>query len=79
MIVEVAETSLDYDRHTKAALYAASGVPEYWVVDVGTRAVEVQSDPRGGAYASSRRATPGDVLAPKAFPDVSFDVAALFA
>jgi len=50
LVIEVAETSLDYDRETKAPLYAASGVMEYWIVDVAARRVEVHANAVDGRY-----------------------------
>jgi hypothetical protein len=47
LIIEVAESSPAYDRETKAPIYAASGVPEYWIVDVAGRAVEVHAGSDG--------------------------------
>src|SRR5262249_42881307 len=44
-IIEVAESSVDRDRRDKAALYAAAGVPEYWVVNVVRREIEVRTEP----------------------------------
>jgi Uma2 family endonuclease len=44
LIIEVAESSLDYDRETKAPMYARCGVPEYWIVDVAGRALEVRTE-----------------------------------
>src|SRR5205823_4427328 len=41
LLIEVAESSLDYDRETKGPLYATSRVDEYWIVDVAGRAVEL--------------------------------------
>jgi Uma2 family endonuclease len=70
LVVEVAETSLAYDRETKGPLYAASGVPEYWLVDVVGRAVEVYRNPEGGRYAQARRALGGESVTPSAFPDL---------
>ncbi|MBL8919211.1 MAG: Uma2 family endonuclease [Myxococcaceae bacterium] len=52
LIVEVADSSLNHDRATKAALYAEAGVPEYWVVDLADGLVEVRRHPRKGSYAS---------------------------
>ena len=77
-LVEVAESSLAYDRETKAPLYAASDVPEYWVVDVAARAVEVCSAPIAGRYTSVVRFTAADVLRPLAFPDLALRVSELF-
>jgi Uma2 family endonuclease len=77
LIVEVAETSLAYDRETKGHLYAASGVPEYWLVDVAGRALEVYRGPDGGRYAQARRALGGASVSPEAFPDVAIAVSDL--
>lgn len=70
LVIEVAESALDYDRETKGPLYAASNVPEYWVVDVTGRAVEVCREPEGGRYTDVRLALPGANVAAVAFPDV---------
>src|SRR5262245_54823429 len=51
LIIEVAETSLDHDRETKCPLYASSGVPEYWIIDVNARIVEVYDTPNADRYA----------------------------
>jgi Uma2 family endonuclease len=77
LVIEVAESSLEYDRQTKGPLYAASGVREYWVVDVVGRAVEVNTIPVDGRYTRARRALAGESLSPTAFPDLSVDVTAL--
>ena len=45
LVVEVAESSLQQDRITKAAIYAAAGVPEYWIVNLREGVVEVMRDP----------------------------------
>src|SRR5204863_3420575 len=45
LLIEVAESSLAYDRSTKLRLYAAAGIPEYWIVDCGAESVEVYRTP----------------------------------
>src|SRR5205814_5486319 len=45
MLIEVAESSLAYDRSTKLRLYAAAGIPEYWVVDCIAESIEVHRTP----------------------------------
>jgi len=45
LVVEVAGESLRKDRDVKANLYARFGVPEYWIVDLEARAIEVRRDP----------------------------------
>jgi Uma2 family endonuclease len=49
LVVEVADTSFDYDTHDKASLYAAAGVPEYWVVDLERRRLVVFRGPKPAA------------------------------
>jgi Uma2 family endonuclease len=75
LVVEVAETSLRKDRLVKAAMYARAGIPEYWIVNLEERAVEVYRAPRGGAYASVTAHEPHETLAPEAFSDVKVPVA----
>ena len=50
LVVEVAQTSLQNDRTTKLAVYAESGFPEYWIVNLCDNTLEVHRDPQGGAY-----------------------------
>ena len=45
LVVEVALTSLDFDREHKASLYARAGRPEYWIVNLVDRVLEVRRDP----------------------------------
>ena len=47
LVVEVADSSLEYDRTKKLALYAAAGIPVYWIVNLIDRVVEVYTDPTG--------------------------------
>lgn len=44
-VVEVSESTLSFDRGEKASLYASAGIPEYWVVNLVDRRVEVYRDP----------------------------------
>jgi Uma2 family endonuclease len=64
LVIEVADSSLTYDRTRKAQAYAASGIPEYWIVNLIDRQVEVLTDPDPGAqrYRQQRDAATGDVL-----------------
>lgn len=74
LLIEVAESSLRLDRTTKAKLYAESGVPEYWVVNLVDRRVEVYTEPARGEYTRVTPMRPGEVLRPTAFPDLEIPV-----
>jgi Uma2 family endonuclease len=50
LVVEVSDSSLAFDLGPKQAMYAAAGVPEYWILAVGERALQVCRSPEGGAY-----------------------------
>ena len=78
LIVEVADSSLAYDRRGKAHLYAAAGVPEYWVLDVIGRQLLVFRDPvadptaeRAHRYASQQTLGEADAVCPQAAPAAS--------
>ncbi len=62
LLIEVADTSLDFDRNVKAPLYAQSGIVEYWIVNLPDRIVEVHREPAGAHYAQVRRVGPGETL-----------------
>jgi Uma2 family endonuclease len=46
LLIEVAESSLEYDRDVKGPLYAEAGIGEYWIVNIIENCVEVYRDPR---------------------------------
>jgi Uma2 family endonuclease len=74
LVIEVAESSLAKDRGIKQRIYAQNGVPEYWVVDVVARTIEVYSQPSSGAYARMVQYARGDSITLGAFPDVCIRV-----
>ncbi len=80
LAIEVSGVSLRKDRRVKAALYARFGIPEYWVVNLEARVVEVFSDPdaANGAYRRTRTVTAPETLTSETLPELSFPVAALF-
>ena len=78
LAVEVANTSLNYDRNVKLALYARSGIPEVWIVNLVAEEVEVHRLPSADGYAAVTRATPSDTLTIEAIPGVLIPVARIF-
>ncbi len=49
LVIEIAVTSLAYDRE-KAAVYAAAGIPEFWIIDAADEKIEIYRGPSGGKY-----------------------------
>lgn len=79
LVVEVADSSLRYDRIRKARLYALAGIQDYWVVGVEGEWVEVYRSPEGDRYRDVRRVQRERTIAPLSFPDVVIPVAEIFA
>ena len=75
LLIEVANTSLRYDRHVKGPLYAEAGVRDYWIVDLEGEAVEVSRQPQAGRFHHNVRVARGDALSPLAFRDTPLAVA----
>ena len=78
LLIEVASSSLAYDRGIKLPLYARHAIPEVWIVDLDKRAVSVHRDPRGDSYASVTHAGGDDVIAPAALAAARVSVRDLF-
>ncbi len=84
LVVEVSDTTLAFDRGTKSHLYAAAGIPEYWVLDVTGGESIVFRDPRpavaaprGFEYGTVRTLTAADTVTPLAAPSAAIRVADL--
>lgn len=73
LIIEVADSSLKDDR-AKIAVYSSAGIPEYWIVNLGARTVEVYTAPHGARYDELRTLRSGDILRPTNVPDVEIAV-----
>ena len=74
LVIEVSDTTLKKDRG-KAAVYAGAGVPEYWIINIGARTVEVHSSPDGDRYAEVRTLRTGETLQPALLADVTIAIA----
>jgi len=77
LVVEVADSSLEYDRRDKARLYARAGFADYWIVNLIDRRLEVHRAPTIGGYRSVVSLTATDEIAPLAAPSSRIAVAAL--
>ncbi len=78
LAVEVADTSLRYDREVKLPLYAAYGIPVAWLVDVNAARLIVHGEPGPGGYASAAEPARMEAVAVPGLPEVVVDLSALF-
>ena len=74
LVIEVSDSSAHRDRETKAGLYARSGIPEYWIVNVSEKTLEVFREPSQDGYRSKAVLRPSDSLSPLSRPQVSLAV-----
>lgn len=79
LLIEVADSSLTYDRSTKLALYAEAGIPEYWVVNCITESIEISRAPEGTRYREVSQVAGDATITLQAFPDVVLTLAEIFA
>ena len=77
LVIEVAESSLAYDRGEKAELYADAGLSDYWIVNLPERSIEVRRDPQAGHYRSLQTFTGNDDVCPLAMPEAILRPASL--
>ncbi|HHY57953.1 MAG TPA: Uma2 family endonuclease, partial [Chloroflexi bacterium] len=76
--IEVADSSLAYDRTVKMPLYARAGIAETWIINLIDRWIEVYRDPSTAGYTTMLKILPGRAIAPQAFADVIVAVNDLF-
>lgn len=62
LIIEVADTTLEYDRQIKVPLYARAGISEVWTINLSDGQVEVYTQPAEGAYRNVRRYGRGEAI-----------------
>ncbi len=77
LVIEVADSSVDYDEGEKASLYAAAGIRDYWVVDIPGRSVLIYRNPRNGKYGSMETFGLNNRVHPLAFPKIVLRVSSL--
>ena len=78
LVVEVADTSLRFDRDDKVPLYARHGIPEVWLVDLKAKHLVRYRNPRQGAYTLIDQPDLGSPLEIAALPETRFDLRTLF-
>lgn len=74
LVIEVADTSTDYDRNVKIPLYARFKIPEAWIVDLNSDYVDVFREPDRQGYQKVERYGRGQSISLQAFPQVELTV-----
>ena len=74
LIVEVADSSINYDKEVKIPQYAAAGIAEVWLIDLNGNLLQVYRQPSAGEYQILLEFQPENRLHPLAFPEITFQV-----
>ncbi len=84
LVIEISDTTLEFDRTHKASLYASADIPEYWIVNLNEGVLEVYREPApmentpfGAGYKQVRRYTQEETISPLFDPEVSVPVKSL--
>ncbi len=78
LLIEVADTSVNYDRAVKRALYARHAIPEFWIINLNAGEVEVCRGPTADGYASLQRFGRDGGVEPVLLPGIRIELATLF-
>jgi Uma2 family endonuclease len=77
LVIEVAESTLSFDRDVKAGLYASAAVADYWIVNLVDHQLEVHRKPSGGQYGDVQLLSAAQRISPLAAPGVVIPVSDL--
>lgn len=78
LLIEVADSSVEYDRDIKIPLYASAGVPEVWLINLPKETIESYTQPVGDAYREIRIVKRGESLAAKSIPSLIINADVVF-
>ena len=74
LVIEVADSSIKFDREIKAPLYAAAGISEYWIVNLIDNHLEIYRQPEGSIYTSIQIITPTRSVSLPQFTDIMLNI-----
>ncbi|MEG4805041.1 Uma2 family endonuclease [Microcoleus sp. ARI1-B5] len=74
LLVEVSDSTVDFDRNVKVPNYARSGIQEVWLWDLEANCLEVYREPTVNGYSSMQRFERGQQVSPLAFPELGVSV-----
>jgi Uma2 family endonuclease len=78
LVIEVADSTLNFDRNTKAPLYATAGINEYWIVNLVDDRLEIYSQPEGTIYTNTQIVLPPRLVSIPQFPEITLDLTTIF-
>jgi len=78
LLIEVADTTVIYDREEKIPLYAQANITEVWLVDINAQVVEVYQQPTSAGYQHMQQFTSGQTLSISGFTDINITVNEIF-
>jgi len=78
LLVEVADTSLNFDRVVKLPLYARAGIAELWIFDIKRRVVDAFKGPSGNGYAETITYRAGETVGLACAPDIAVKLNLVF-
>src|SRR5205085_8941770 len=73
LIIEVADSSVEYDRDIKIPLYAQAGIPEVWLINLPKGSIEIYTQPSNDSYLETRYVKRGESLVSESIPSVIID------
>ncbi|MBA3246596.1 MAG: Uma2 family endonuclease [Pyrinomonadaceae bacterium] len=74
LLVEVADTSIDYDRNKKLPLYARAGIPEMWLVDLSAHTITIYAQPLNSQYQFVQTCERGEAIASQTLAGLTLPV-----
>ncbi len=78
LLIEVSDSTLDYDRNRKIPLYAKHEVPEVWLINLLNGTIEVHSQPREYSFSIVKVLRRGETIKSEVLPNLSLDVDKIF-
>jgi Uma2 family endonuclease len=78
LVIEVSDTTLHHDLHTKMSLYARHGIPELWVVDVEGKRLHVFRNPAGTSYAQATASQKPGIMPIGSLSGITVNLTSLF-
>jgi Uma2 family endonuclease len=78
LVIEVADSTLSFDRNIKAPLYAAADIAEYWIVNLVDDRLEIYTQPERSIYTNTQIILPPRLINLPHFVDLTLDLAAIF-